>query len=302
MNANIDVLDVVVPRAGAALAVRIHRAGDAGPARQPAVVCMGSWLTVKEQMADVYATRLAAEGYTSITFDFSGFGQSTGAPRQTEIPVRKIADLAAVVDFIRTLSMVDQDRIGVLAVCASAQYALGALSRGLPVASFVGVAGWFHDVGSVAPFYGGADGVADRLTRASQATVAYLSSGRVETVPAYAPNDDRAGMALEMDYYGNPERGAVPAWRNEMSEMTWLHWLQYDAFAQASDVTTPTLLVHSEQAVLPDNVRRLACLLGSTASVAWLYGEQTDFYDQPEQVDEAVALACGHFDRMGDNA
>src|SRR5262249_62338859 len=46
--------------------------------RQPAVIVTGSWLTVKEQMATVYAERLAERGYTAFTFDFAGFGESGG--------------------------------------------------------------------------------------------------------------------------------------------------------------------------------------------------------------------------------
>jgi fermentation-respiration switch protein FrsA (DUF1100 family) len=37
-----------------------------------------------------YADRLAAHGFTAFTFDLSGFGKSGGAPRQTEMPSRKI--------------------------------------------------------------------------------------------------------------------------------------------------------------------------------------------------------------------
>jgi hypothetical protein len=83
---------------------------------------MGSWLTVKEQMATTYARRLAERGYTAFVFDFSGFGESAGDPRYAEIPARKIADIGAAVQFIRTLAFVHSDRIGCVAVCASAQY------------------------------------------------------------------------------------------------------------------------------------------------------------------------------------
>lgn len=125
--------DTVVTSGGVPLALRIHRSREAGQARQPGVVVTGSWLTVKEQMPDLYAARLAAAGFTAVTFDFSGFGASRGEPGQTEIPVRKMADLAAVVDHLRSSSLIDPRRLGALGVCASAQYVLGALARGLPV-------------------------------------------------------------------------------------------------------------------------------------------------------------------------
>jgi len=68
--------------------------------RQPAVIVTGSWLTVKEQMATVYAERLAERGYTAFTFDFAGFGESGGVPAQAEIPTRKISDILAAANFV----------------------------------------------------------------------------------------------------------------------------------------------------------------------------------------------------------
>jgi uncharacterized protein len=287
--------DTVVISAGTPLAVRIHRSRAAGQSRQPGVVVTGSWLTVREQMPDLYAARLAAAGLTAVTFDFAGFGASPGQPRQTEIPARKMADLAAVTDTLRRSSLIDAHRLGALAVCASAQYTLAALAHGLPVGAFAAVAGWFHDLESIAPLYGGADGVAQKLRQASEATGTYLATGELITVPAYAAGDPGAGMSMEMDYYANPHRGAVPQWRNEMTAMSWQPWLTFDAFAALPAAGTPTLLVHSDDAVLPDNARRVADGLGRHATTLWTTGTQTDFYDQPTQVDTAVTAVLDHF-------
>jgi hypothetical protein len=53
--------------------------------------------------------------------------------------------------------------------------------------------------------------------------------------------DDRAGMFFELDYYASPRRGAVPAWKNEMAEMSWLHWLMFDGLRAAREVRVPTV-------------------------------------------------------------
>ena len=268
------------------LAGRMHRGDDPGPV----VVVTGSWLTVKEQMPDRYAAALAERGYTALTFDFAGFGGSGGEPRQVESPTRKMADLAAVTAYARTLGAGPP---ALLAICASAQYALAAVAAGLEVAAVCSVAGWFHDAASVAPLYGGPDGVAERLARADAALQRWFDTGEVATVPAYDPDDERAGMAMPMDYYGNPTRGAVPAWTNAMAELSWRPWLTFDGVAAAAGVRVPALFVHGDGCVLPDNVRTIAGTLG--AGTVWLDGEQTDFYDQPTQVDAAVAAADAHF-------
>jgi hypothetical protein len=279
------------------IVARLHRRGGDPTAPLPAVIVMGSWLTVKEQMADGYAAALADRGYAAFTFDFSGFGESGGSLRQTEIPTRKAGDIAAMVRFVSGLSTVAPGGPGVLAVCASAQYTLAAVAEGVPIASFASVAGWFHDERSVAAFYGGADGVADRLARADAAARRYASTGELATVPAYAAGDERAGMFVEMDYYANPERGAVPAWRNEMTELTWAHWLTYDGLTAASMVDIPALFVHSDDCVFPDNVRRVAGAMKRPADVAWGEGAQIDFYDRPAQMSFAVEAVDAHFRR-----
>ena len=277
------------------LAGRIHRESDDWTERQPAVIITGSWLTVKEQMADHYARALAARGYTAITFDFAGFGASGGAPRQAEVPARKIADIVAVANQVASLSFVRPGAVGYLAVCASAQYTLAALAAGAPVASFASVAGWYHDTASVAPFYGGMDGVRLRLDRARAALAEFQRTGEVVTVPAYENGNDRAGMIFELDYYADPGRGAVPAWVNAMAEFSWLYWLGFDGLAAAPRVRTPTLLVHGDDCVLPGNVKIVADRLAGPKDVLWADGGQTDFYDQPAQVSLALDAADEHF-------
>jgi hypothetical protein len=281
-------LPIVFHSQGVPLAGRLFRDAPSFAERQPGVVVMGSWLTVKEQMPTTYARRLAAAGYTALVFDFAGFGESGGEPRQAELPTRKIADIAAAVDFLRTLALVDPERLGAVAICASAQYALHALSRGVPLRSFASVAGWYHDPASVAPFYGGDDGVALRLERGRAALEAYLSTGEVRLVPAYRDGDDRAGMHFRLDYYAEADRGAIPAWRNEMAELTWALWLTFDGLSPAGGVSTPTLFVHADDCVFPEHVRQLHARLQGPKELLWTTGAQIDFYDQPAQVETAV--------------
>jgi fermentation-respiration switch protein FrsA (DUF1100 family) len=281
---------------GVPLAGRLFHPAAAADERRPIVITTGSWLTVKEQMATLYARRLARAGYTTFCFDFSGFGQSRGEPRLVEMPARKIADLQAAVEFLRTLSFVDPARIGCVAVCASAQYLIEALARGMPVRSFASVAGWFHSPASVAPFYGGAAGVALRLERGRAALERYLTTGELVTVPAYGPGDERAGMHFELEYYARPERGAVPAWSNQMAEMSWVYWLSYDGLAASRAVTAPGLFVHADGCVFPEHVRRVHDALPGPKRLVWSEGAQIDFYDQPRQIESAIDAIQAWFD------
>jgi pimeloyl-ACP methyl ester carboxylesterase len=263
--------------------------------RQPTLLVSGSWLTVKEQMADLYARALASQGFTAITFDFRGFGQSGGEPRQAEIPEHKISDITAVARHVSRLSFVRPGGLGYLAICASAQYALAAIADGAEIASFVSVAGWYHDTETVAPFYGGTEGVALRLERGRAALNEYLRTGKSPVVPAYEAGNERAGMFFELDYYADPNRGAVTTWANEMAEMSWLYWLGFDGLSAAPGVKVPVLFVHSDGCVLPANVKAVRDRLAGPGELVWTEGGQTDFYDQQEQVSLAVSAAAEHF-------
>jgi fermentation-respiration switch protein FrsA (DUF1100 family) len=258
---------------------------------------MGSWLTVKEQMATTYARRRAERGYTAFVFDFSGFGESAGDPRNAEIPARKIADIGAAVQFIRTLAFVDSDRIGCVAVCASAQYTVRALADGVPIRSFASVAGWFHDPASIAPFYGGDEGVALRLGRARDALSRFVHDGEVTMAPAYKEGDDRAGMHFRLDYYGLSSRGAVPAWSNEMAEMTWMYWLSFDGLSSASAISTPSLFVHSDDCAFLEHAKWVHSAVTGPKALVWGDGSQIDFYDQPRAVGFAVDAVRDWFER-----
>ena len=286
---------MVFPAGGALLVGRVYRNVDELVTPQPAVVVTGSWLTVKEQMARTYALRLAEQGLTAFTFDFTGFGKSGGAPRQLELPARKIADIAAAADFLSTMSFVRKGGVGHVGICASAQYALAAIARGARIRSFVSIAGWYHDAESVATFYGGVEGARVRIGRAREALETWAKSGDVIMVPAYRAGDERAGMFFELDYYANPGRGAVPEWKNEMAEMSWLFWLTFDGVRSAEEVNAPTLMVHSDACVFPEHAKAVYAALKGPKQIEWTQGSQIDFYDQETQVARAVELMAPHF-------
>jgi hypothetical protein len=285
---------VVFHSEGVALIGRLHRNVDNLIDAQPGLAITGSWLTVKEQMPDRYAAEFAALGYTALTFDFAGFGESDGEPRQLEMPARKITDICAAARFLRTLSCIRPARIGHVGICASAQYAAAAIDAGAPIDAFVSIAGWFHDTGTVAAYYGGASGVNTRIGRAAAALQAKNVPSGVPMVPAYESGNDRAGMPMQLDYYSNPSRGAIPQWRNEMHEGTWLYWLTFDGLRTAERLRVPTLFVHGNECVLPDNVKRIHERMPGVKRLVWERGPQVDFYDRPDLVALSVTAADQH--------
>jgi hypothetical protein len=170
------------------------------------------------------------------------------------------------------------------------------VAQNAPIRAFASVAGWYHDPASIAPFYGGAEGVAVRLRRAREAIAAYTQRGETTMSPAYREGDDRAGMHFRLDYYGRSDRGAVPEWKNEMADMTWLYWLSYDGLSAAGHVTMPSLFVHSDECVFPEHVRQVHARLKGPKELVWGKGTQIDYYDQPAFVGTAVAATLDWFE------
>lgn len=84
------------------VAGHLHLPADLPPdGLLPGVVVVGPSPSVKEQIADRYAARLAAAGYVALTFDPRNLGESGGAPRQREDPAGELVDLRAGTSFLR---------------------------------------------------------------------------------------------------------------------------------------------------------------------------------------------------------
>lgn len=263
----------------------------------PAVVVGGSWITVKEQMANLYAERLAEQGFAALAFDFRGYGESGGEPRQYESGKIKTQDFKNALEFLQSQPTIDSERIGGLAICASAGYMARAVAEDKRFKSFVTVAGWFQHPDTTPGFYGGAEGVKRRVELANAARAKFQSGGQMDYVPAYDPNDGNAAMFFEVDYYADPQRGAIPEWKNQFAVSSWSEWLELNAIdGVAEKITAPVLFIHSDNSALPDNVRRFHSLVKGGKDLYWSSeGTQTDYYDQEPYVNKAAQIAAAYF-------
>ncbi|MFF8844955.1 alpha/beta hydrolase [Streptomyces sp. NPDC015127] len=263
----------------------------------PGVVVAGTWTSVKELMADRYAERLAERGYAALSFDFTGFGASEGEPRDAESPRRKIDDIRHAVTFLAGHPAVDGERLGALGICAAAMYMSANAAADDRVKALALVAPWLHDPAICEEAYGGPEAVRAKIAAGEEARARYEATGEVDYVPVVSATDERAPMPYEIDFYLNPERGAVPAWPNRFAVMAWKEWLTFDSVALAPAISAPTLLVHSEEAAIPDGARRFHAGLAGPKELLWTEGTQFDFYDQEPQVTTAVDAADAHFAR-----
>jgi fermentation-respiration switch protein FrsA (DUF1100 family) len=290
VEARVEVEKVSFSSAGVQLVGDLHRAAGPGPA----VVVTGSWTTVKEQMATRYAAGLAERGVSALAVDFRGWGESGGEPRELESPGRKAEDIAAAAGYLADRGDLG-GAVGALGVCAGAGYTAVAAAGSSVVRSVAMVAPWLHDRSLVPLVYGGEEGVERLLARGEAARARYRATGEVEYVPAVSAEDPDAAMYGPFDYYLDAARGAVPRWPNRFAVMGWTEWLTFDPIAVAPRVGVPTLLVHSEEAALPDGARRFHAALGGPGELRWATGTQFDFYDSEPVVGPALDAVAEHF-------
>ena len=81
---------------------------------------------VKEQSANLYATKMAEQGFVTLSLDLSFWGESDGRPRNAVSPDIYAEDFSAAVDYLGTQSFVDRQRIGAIGICGSGSFVISA--------------------------------------------------------------------------------------------------------------------------------------------------------------------------------
>ena len=92
----------------------------------PAIVVGHPMGAVKEQSANLYATKMAERGFVTMSLDLSFWGSSDGEPRNAVSPDIYAEEVSAAVDYLRTQPFVDRERIGALGICGSGSFVISA--------------------------------------------------------------------------------------------------------------------------------------------------------------------------------
>ena len=95
-------------------------------AKNPAIVVGHPMGAVKEQSANLYATKMAERGFITLSLDLSHWGESEGQPRNAISPDIYAEDFSAAVDFLGTQPFVDRNRIGAIGICGSGSFVISA--------------------------------------------------------------------------------------------------------------------------------------------------------------------------------
>ena len=257
----------------------------------PVVMIFGAWTQVKEQTQYVYGRKLAEQGYAVLNFDFRYWGESGGKPRSLESTDEKVKDVLNAIKFLKSHPAIDASNMSLIGVCAGAGVTLRVSGISKDIRNTATVAAWLQHPSTTPGFYGGAEGVQERVRLAEATKKKYVETGTADYVDAYNPTNKTAAMFFPLDYYSRPDRGRIPEWNNQFAIMGWKEWMQMNSIdGVAEKINCPIIMVHSDGSSLPDNVKKFYNLVpAEKKKLSWLEGEHTQFYDNDEKIDAALA-------------
>lgn len=247
-----------------------------GDGPHPCVVMAHGFGAQRDFALPPFARVFAEAGMAVFLFDYRGFGDSEGLPRQWVSPRRHIQDFHAALAHVRACDDIDKRRLGLWGTSFSGGHVLvvAAQDRDIKVVS------------SMVPFVSGPASLGrippSALLKLTWAGVRdwlqSLSGGPVHQLPIVGQPGDLAMMSTPESYAGY--MAMVPAetgWRNETPARIALAAGLYMPARFASQVNCPTLIVAGRQ----DSLIPLESIRKTAASISNCTLEELD---------------CGHFE------
>ncbi|WP_035658963.1 alpha/beta hydrolase [Flavobacterium seoulense] len=221
--------------------------------KYPAVVVAHPNGGIKEQIAGLYAQRLAESGYITITADAAYQGASGGEPRHTDKPAFRVEDIHGMADFITQYPGADASRLGVLGICGGGGYTLKAVQSDKRFKA-VATLSMFNS-GEVRRngFQNSALGtIQERLVQASNARQQEVSGGKILYAGVASITDEeisktstdlyREGYQYYYRDYAHPNSTFLYTMSSLLDLMTW------DAATNMDLITQPLLMMAGSKA------------------------------------------------------
>lgn len=223
--------------------------------KYPAIVVAHPNGGVKEQVAGLYAQRLAKLGYITIVFDAAYQGGSEGLPRNVDIPANRVEDIRAAADFLSTFDGVDIDRLGVLGICGGGGYTIKAAQSDKR----------FKAVATLSMFDSGLvrrngfldsqiDTIQDRLKEASDSRQKEVLTGEVNytsSAPSKLSEEELSKISTDlyregMIYYGDTHAHPNSTFAYTASSL--LDLMSFDATNNVELINQPLLMIVGDNA------------------------------------------------------
>ena len=254
VKGKVNIHPVTYKLNGIDIVANVYTPADYDASKQyPAVVVAHPNGGVKEQVAGLYAQRLAEQGFITITADASYQGGSGGTPRNVDKPANRIEDIHAMADFISQYAGVDTSKIGLLGICGGGGYSLKAAQSDKR----------FKAVATLSMFNSGVvrrngfmnsqvNTIQDRLKQASEARALEITEGKIlysgvasitdEEIAKTSTDLYREGYEYYYRTHAHPNSTFLYTMSSLMDLMTW------DATDQIELINQPLLMIAGSKA------------------------------------------------------
>lgn len=266
----------------------------------PAILCVHPAGSVKEQSAGLYAYLLAANGFVTLAFDATYAGESGGIPHWSEAPYERVEDIRYAIDYMVTLSFIDDHRIGALGLCAGGGYVMATAPTDRRIRAIAGISaadigaanreGWLRGR-SVEEQIQILEEVSEQRTREARGT----KLKKVYMCPE--PDENTAPSFREGYEYYRTSRAWHPRADNFYLYRSQATKMAFSAIENIRLLTQPVLLVVGEKADSKWQTKRFyKALPGKNKEIFTIPGySHIDLYDKPGAVNPAIQKLTAFF-------
>lgn len=306
INGKVNIHPVKYDLHGIQIAANVYTPANYDPAKKyPAVVVAHPNGGVKEQVAGLYAQRLAEHGYITITADAAYQGASGGMPRNVDKPVNRIEDIHGMADYISQYPGVDTTRIGLLGICGGGGYSLKAAQTDKRFKALATLS--MFDSGLVRR-NGYQDSqlstIQERLKQASDARAKEVATGEITyTGDAQLTDEQIAKLPFDLyrqgfEYYGKTHAHPNSTFRYTLSSL--LDLMSFDAQSNMDLINQPLLMIAGTKAdsrYMTESAFKKAT--GTQNKELFLIDGAThiETYWVPRYVDQAMSKIDNFFDK-----
>ena len=265
-------------------------------AKHAAIIVGHPMGAVKEQSSNLYAQKLAEQGFVTLAIDQSFWGESEGEPRNAVLPDVYAEAFSAAVDFLGTRPFVDRNRIGVLGICGSGGFVISAAKIDPRMKAIATVS--MYDMGAVTRNgYGKSQTLEQRkemLAQAAQQRYKEFTTGKQifrNYLPFELPKDAHPVTAMYHNFYRTPRGLHVPEGRTpELTQnRTLAGEIKFMNFYPFNDIETisprPLLFIAGDQAHSREFSEDAYERAAEPKKLLWVKGaNHVDLYDRAELI------------------
>lgn len=255
ITGKVNIHPVTYKLHGLDIAANVYTPADYDASKKyPAIVVAHPNGGVKEQVAGLYAQKLAENGYITIAADASYQGASGGEPRHQDKPYYREEDIRGMIDYISQYPGVDERRIGALGICGGGGYTIKAAQSDKRMKAVATVS--MFNTGRVRRNgYGDSqlDSVQERLAKAVEARANTAKTGKDRLIGSMTGVTDEQAAKLPFDLYREGfqyymRNYAHPNSTFEYTESSLMDLMTWDATDQIELINQPLLMIAGEKA------------------------------------------------------